>query len=371
MGIQRIIVSFEDFEPVYGGNGFVFNNAVDRLLGQSLANGTNEGEDFPVGGFFPDSLLLPGFTVLRETQADTTSGQDNVEFNGLEFPCHSRIRQGVFSAGVARVPINPDTPDFDALGAGTPQELAAILSDDNNGAGNPENWSIIQFGPNNWTALLANPVFPVPFENISLVSTGSTEYQLYPGFTESTSDSFAFTSTYTGITITDCEGYDPRFPRFTRNFQSSGSNSFGDRILPIVANTEGSSILCSRELGTALNSGNHAVISRAEMDSLLLLEVTAESSNPLMQYFSAAKQEVGKPRFLSFVGDSVYVAIEEYQQLLDGRAIDRPYFRSDFSILLNVLGDQQPRQEPVTSLQIPEGLVYGVDFRIDDIGFFK
>lgn len=364
--IQQIIVEFEDFDPAYVGNGFVFNNAVSIPLSQSLADGTNGGQDFSIGGFFPDALL-PGFTVVRNTQTDTISGQKNVEFNGLEFPCHSRVRQGLFSEEGAVVPINPDVPGSDVLVAGTPEALSAILSDDNNGAGNPENWSIIQFGPDIWIALLANPAFYVPFDNLSLVSTGSTEYPLYPGFTQSTSDSLTFTSTYTGITIADCEGYDPRLPGFTRNFQSSGSNSFGDRILPILANAEGSNVLCSRELGTALNSDNHDIISRGSTDSLLL-EVSPDSSDPLIQYFFAAKQDVGKPRFLSFVGNSVYVALEEYQQLQ--QEVARPYFRSDSSLLLEVIGDQ-PIQEPVQSLQIPADLNYGVDFRIDDISFFR
>jgi hypothetical protein len=114
------------------------------------------------------------------------------------------------------------------------------------------------------------------------------------------------------------------------------------------------------------------------MTDSLVLEVSAESSDPLVQYFFVSKQEVGKPKFLSFVRDSVYVALDEYLELNNDEIVpNRAYFRSNAEIIFRQNSDSSIENFAdevaisVMSLQIPEGFVYGADFRVDDIGVFQ
>lgn len=403
MEIQKIIVDFERFFPLYAGNDFVFN--LSDLL-DFLADGSTS-ETPHLNGFLPPSLLS-STKISRSASLQSQSSLIREPYSGSQYPCYPLRRSGGFGPFQLRYlyddgsfaplddpngrlrAIAPAPGDFSefqsrllqqnpgfSLLVFRPYTVGAYVEGgfDNVGVFVPAQFLVIDSGE--WVLIESNPAFQFTFSNTSFQREANVTYFIYPEFQIFTQDRVSGSTEYAGIQITPCEDFaasNGTIARFTSLVTGQSTAQVGQRLIPVLVNVEGDKILTQSHLGS--QDGSPQVdLSRftlrkiGQSEDIFLSEITVDSEDALSQYFRTHQAD-GKPTFLSFVGETIYIALEEYHQLFNEQKVgDRPYFRSDSSLILDVVG-AQPRQEPVQSLQIPEDFAYNVDFRVDDLSVF-
>ena len=347
------------FNPKYVGNGYV--TSVPNFMTE-YSFGLTASRSYP-SGFYQNAVTTDNWIV--DFDNSSVDGSAEISFDGLQYPCHSTF---VFRTEF----INGQSDEIIEFLQNQGYVFGSISNCTQGSGGVYPDGSLYQTTICDFTYIDPNGIFNVTYTNAYSSQSVAFPIRLYPLATSSVLDVGSGSSVYDGIVITPCDQFD--FVRFRVQYRSSGSALFSDRHFPIVTNTIGDRLISLKWFGGEHPDTEQIALSRwIGASSLDIAEIGLVGLTDRFLLL-LTDGNAGKKRHLDYIGDSLFVTMDEYEHLVNlpvGEA--RPYFSENAEVLLYSSPDSEVRFEPqrtetILSLDVADK-IYGLDFRVEDMSY--